>query len=341
MKRKKLKKMMKKMKSNRQKKYNITFYASKMLLAVFAGVMGVVLFAGFHSSASWVKEQEGTRYEEQEGEFVIGVRDIDGQRYYFNEEGYLVTGKFYVPEEEAYYYADKKGKIASGVIRTKKVFYVTDDTGRIQTGFVDYENQRYFFDASAELVRGWFKSEDDWYYADDNGVVMTGFLVVDGYRYYLNQEGVRVSDGVEVIDGVTYVFNKDGSIDENATTLYPVYEFMNGIRTDSGREVMSMNIKVQSCAVLRAAELMNGYVENMDSASSLRSLLNQRGVSCNGGYELSYGGIEGYGIERLIEDMGKDRNLMRLLQEETAMEVGMGVYEQDGICYYDLVFIFP
>ncbi|MCM1497610.1 MAG: hypothetical protein NC124_04005 [Clostridium sp.] len=326
---------------NRQKNNRIIYRAPKTALAVLTCVMAVVLGTAFHSSASWVEDREGTRYEEQEGEFAVGFKEIDGQRYYFNEKGYLETGKFYVPEEDAYYYADKEGRITGGVIRTKKVFYVTDDTGRIQTGFVDDENQRYFFDASAELVRGWFKSEDNWYYADDNGVVMTGFLVVDGYRYYLNQDGVRVSDCVQAIDGVTYVFNGDGTIDENATALYPVYEFMNGIRTENGREAIPLNGKVQSCAILRAAELLNGYVQGADSAGVLRSLLNQRGVSCNGGYELSYGGIEGYSIERLIEDMGKDRNLLQLLQEAGTLEVGMGVYEQEGICYYDLIFILP
>lgn len=325
--------MEKKMRKNK-KHITISVIAAISVLVI----AGSVLFFKQQSFASWVEGEDGTRYENEDGEYAVGFIEIEGKQYYFNEDGYLVKGKFYVEDEDAYYYSNKNGVIQTGIIKTKKVFYIADAQGKIQTGFVNYDNQRYYFNSNAELVTGWFKSEENWYYADDQGIIMTGFMTLDGYRYYLNPDGTRVSDTTVEIDGITYIFNKDGSIDENATTLYPVYECLNQIRTALGKDMFSMNAKVQACAILRASDLVNGY-QQTGEASSLETLLKNRGVLCAGGYEFSYGGIADYGIDRLMEDMKKDMNLVQLMQDDSVSDMGIGVYEKDGIYYYDMIFI--
>lgn len=322
-----------------RKKNRKNIITSIAILSSFVIVAGIVLLFKQQSLASWVEEENGKKYENDDGQYVVGFSEIEGEQYYFDEDGYLVKGKFYVKEENAYYYADKNGVVQTGAIKTKKGFYLTDGAGKIQTGFVEYENRRYYFNSKAELVTGWFKFDENWYYADDEGMIMTGFLTLDGYRYYLNSDGTRVSDTVMDIDGVTYIFNQDGSIDENATTLYPVYEYLNQIRTETGLDAFAMNPKIQACAILRAAELVNGYGQTESNTDTLENLLKNRGVKCAGGYELSYGGIEDYGIERLITDMKKDINLMQVVKESAVSEVGLGIYEKEGIYYYDIIFI--
>lgn len=306
----------------------------------FLAVTGCVLLFKQMTLASWVEEPEGIRYEQENGEYAVGFADIDGKRYYFDGEGYLVTGKFQVKDGDtkSYYYADQDGVVQIGIIRTKKELYKTDETGKILTGFVEIEGERYYFNDKAELVRGWFKLDVDWYYANEDGIIMTGFLELDGYRYYLNPDGTRVSDITMVIEGVTYVFNRDGSIDENATLLYPVIEYLNAVRMDNGKEVFMLNTRVQACAVLRAAGLVEGYRVTEDRAEPLENLLANRGVMCAGGYEFSYGGIKDYGIENMIEDMRRDMNLQQVLKEDLS-EAGLGFYKQDGIYYFDVILI--
>lgn len=300
-------------------------------------VCGCTLLFGQKSFASWTETDSGTKYELEDGQYAVGFSEIDGKQYYFDKEGYLAKGKFYAEDEDAYYYADKKGVIQTGTIKTKKVFYIADETGKLQTGFMEYDNNRYYFSKDASLAIGWFQADGSWYYADKEGVVMTGFLTLDGYRYYLEEDGKRVSDAVMDIDGVTYVFNSDGSIDENATVLYPVYQYISKKRQENDRSNVLMNTKVQACAMLRAADLVNGYGKKEDS--SVEILLKNRGVRSLGGYEFSYGGVEGYGIERLVLDMERDWNLARVLKEQSITEVGLGFYEEDGILYYDVIFI--
>lgn len=288
--------------------------------------------------ASWVEDENGIHYKDENGEFVTGFQVIDGSTYYFSKTGNLLKGKIYVEDQGAYYFADEKGKILYGVIDDGNNFYVTDDSGKIKTGFVDYNHQRYYFDSSADMKKGWFKDENDWYYTDEKGRIMVGFVNVDGYRYYLSDGGKRVSNTVMDIDGTTYVFNKDGSVNENATALYPWIYDMNEYRKSMDLPELSINTKVQACAILRAADLVNGY-SVLNESQSLKNLLSDRGVSTSGGYEFSYGGVKGYQMEQLLQDIKKDKKFLEILQDETITDVGVGVYEQDDICYYDVVLI--
>lgn len=308
-----------------------------MILTCLAVLESIFLFKQ-QSFASWIEEEDGIKYENEDGNYEKGFSEIDGERYYFNGDGYLQTGKFYVKKEKAYYYANKKGVIQTGMIKNKKVFYIADENGKIQTGFVEYENNRYYFNDKAELVTGWFQADDNWYYADENGIILTGFITIDGYRYYLNNDGTRVSDAVMEIEGTTYVFNSDGSVDENATAMYPVFRYLSEQRTQFGNlGKIEMNSKVQSCAILRAADLKNGYGDVQ--TGTVENLLKNRGIKCSGGFEFSYGGIEGYSVEQLLTDIKRDINLSEILQDASIKEVGLGVYQEGNIFYYDIIFI--
>lgn len=304
-------------------------------LIVFFGVF----FFKKMSLAYWIEEENGKKYSMDNGNFAVGFMNIDEKYYYFDAEGYLITGKFYVEDTDAYYFADEDGAILYGAIEKDGQFYIADEDGKLKRGFVEYDNNRYYFDAATNLVTDWFKIDGNWYYADNKGIIMTGFLTIDGYRYYLNADGTRVSDTVLEIDGITYIFNSDGSIDENATTLYPVYQYLAKKREEYGLSEILMNSKVQACAILRAADLKNGYKVEEGVTVSVSDLLKNHGVSAVSGFEISYGGIEDYGTERFIQDMEKDFNLHKILKDDAVLEVGIGVYVKDNISYYDVIFV--
>jgi hypothetical protein len=142
------------------------------------------------------------------------------------------------------------------------------------------------------------------------------------------------------IDGTTYVFNRDGSVDENGTAMYPVYQYLIGVRENNG--ILSdflLDSKVQACAVLRASELVEGYQSENEGSQTLETLLKNRGVKCNGGYEFSYGGVENYGMEQLMRDMERDFNLHQVMQEASITSVGLGIYILNNVCYYDIILV--
>ncbi|MDD5998530.1 MAG: hypothetical protein PUC55_02380 [Lachnospiraceae bacterium] len=326
--------MKKKNQSHRMRIHWIRF----CILLIVAGISGVVIYRK-PSYAAWQQQEDGSvYYEDENGQIAVGFQEIDGKRYYFDDNGYLQTGKFYVKEKDAYYFSDDQGVLAvGGIIPTEDGFYAVDAEGKIQTGFVDYEGARYYFDSTATIVKGWYKAEDNWYYADENGKMCTGLLSIDGARYYFGTDGICVRNTTLDLDGVTYVFNADGSVDENATVLYPVYQSINTIRTQNGLPELQRDGKVQACAIIRATSLTDGFEESM--AGTLENLLKNRGVSCKNGYEFSYGGIESYDTERLIQDMTKDSRLQEALRDASVTTVGIGVYQQDAVGYYDIILI--
>lgn len=328
--------MKKKWTNNKIVKNRIKLWAGVVVGCIV--ICFLCLFA-FHnvSYASWIEEEDGIKYIQDDGQFAIGFLEIDENRYYFDLDGHLVYGKFYVEEEDCYYYSNEEGIVQYGAIQTEDDFYITDATGKLLTGFAEYDGNRYYFNQIAQLVVGWFKHDNNWYYSDSTGKVMTGFVTVDGYRYYLHPDGTRVKEAVLEIDGITYLFNSDGSVDENATILYPVFQYLNKVRAQNRVTELILNDKVQACAILRASELVNGF--SVDSAVSVEQLLANRGVKCIGGYEFAFGGVEGYDIERLMIDMQKDVNLMQVLNDKNVTEVGLGLYQQGDIYYYNLIFI--
>lgn len=82
--------------------------------------------------------------------------DQNGNLYYFDAEGYMVTGWQYI-DYHWYYFNPDEGK-----------------------------NQ-------GALIKGWIHDEADggWYYTNENGMMVTGWHKIGGYWYYFNP----VSDG--------------------------------------------------------------------------------------------------------------------------------------------------
>lgn len=314
---------------------NVVLMLSFFLIALVIFFYGIVVINN-NVLAAWKEDEKGKSYILENGEDAVGFETIDDKKYYFDEEGYLKTGKIYIENEDAYYYADEDGVILTGVIKNDKVFYVADDNGKIQVGFVEYDGKRYYFNKRAEQLFGWFEIDEDWYYADKDGIVKTGMITVDEKRYYLDAEGKRVKDTVMEIDGVTYIFSADGSVDENATMLYPVYSFISQYRTSNGLTDILMNKKVAACAAVRAAELVNGYGDN---GNGLELMLQNRGIKCMGGYEFSYGGTEGYGIDQLIENIKIDDRFISALKDSNNNISGIGMHVEENKTYFDIIII--
>lgn len=306
------------------------------ILAIIVSLACIIYFSQ-NVKASWKEDENGKTYILDNGEKAVGFQEIDDLLYYFDEDGYLETGKLYFEDEDVYYYADENGVIQTGVIEYDGGIYITDDSGKIQTGFVQMDGKTYYFNSRAEQLFDWFKLGDDWYYADEEGVIQTGFLTLNGYRYYLDTEGKRVSDTVMEIDGVTYIFSSDGSIDENATLLYPIYHYISEQRKVMGMNDIIMDNKVQACALIRATGLAESFADNTDD--QIENMLKNRGIKSNGGYEFSYGGIVGYDIDKLMVNLGQDDRFKSALNDPEINVSGIGMYTEDDKNYFDIILV--
>lgn len=124
---------------------------------------------------SFVKDANGTRYYWGPN-YVTGWFNIDGQLYYFNNDGYLELNDFdyngmriklgidgvYIPDYNNY----------SGPIKTIIGKYIVLN-GVVQKGWIDYNGYKY--------------------YSDSNGIIQTGYITIGNILYFFNDEGILIN----------------------------------------------------------------------------------------------------------------------------------------------------
>ena len=113
--------------------------------------------------------------------------------YYINKDSSIVTDEFKEIDGKLYYFE------YDGVMKTGDFYIYDSETGT---------SKRYYADENGKITRNdWYQAGVDWYYADANGQKETNKWI-DG-TYYLNELGAMVR-GTCRIEGIEYFFDNNG-----------------------------------------------------------------------------------------------------------------------------------
>ena len=182
----------------------------------------------------------------EDGSKYKGRLDLDGETYYFGEDGKMLRDK-YLTTEEGKYYFDSQGHMLKGeflskygstfyfnengimlvstlVVANDGYKYFVNEKGQIKRdNFADFDGNRYFVDNEGRMVTGQFVTKySKTYYLAEDGTVQYSSLVSDGdYTYYVDKKGVMVKNKLITLeDGIRY-FDGEGHMVTNATvTVY-------------------------------------------------------------------------------------------------------------------------
>ncbi|MFR4051170.1 MAG: L,D-transpeptidase family protein [Clostridium perfringens] len=174
-------------------------------------------------------------YKNKEGKNVVGLAEINGAKYFFDEYGRMQTGiikdyksnKIYYAEsngvlsnykgwkkiEDEWYYFNGNGTLKTGWLSLGgKRYYLNDQDGNMVIGALAIEGKQYYFNSNGELIKktGWLKGKNletggiCWYYFDEEGNLQKGFKNIDGVNYYFTENGFMAT-------GVQNVKQKDGN----------------------------------------------------------------------------------------------------------------------------------
>ena len=134
--------------------------------------------SGIDNWAMWFNDWDDYYwvYVNKDGSFKKGWHEINGETYYFDDEGIMQTG-----------WVKKDGK---------KVYLLEADYGTRKLG---------------AMMTGWYTDDKVTNYFDADGALHTGWLNVDGSTYYFDSEGKMYSGGTKKIDGKTYIFKENGA----------------------------------------------------------------------------------------------------------------------------------
>ena len=174
-------------------------------------------------------------YKNKEGKNVVGLAEINGDKYFFDEYGRMQTGIIKDYKSNKIYYAESNGVLSNykgwkkiddewyyfngnGTLKTGwlslggKRYYLNDQDGNMVIGALAIEGKQYYFNSNGELIKktGWLKGKNletggiCWYYFDEEGNLQKGFKNIDGVNYYFTENGFMAT-------GVQNVKQKDGN----------------------------------------------------------------------------------------------------------------------------------
>ena len=165
----------------------------------------------------FVDSYSSTYYLDENGNKVIGPKEINGVWHYFNQYGEQVKGRF--ASDNRYY--DENGKqVDFGTNRYFELngeWYYAGNDGAILKGPQTIDGVKVYFHQNGIQAKGYFvKDEEDnksRYYDKDTGALATNQYVIayNPYkhrieRYYVNDQGIRLT-GPQTIDGKQVYFD--------------------------------------------------------------------------------------------------------------------------------------
>ena len=189
--------------------------------------MAVALTAGMLAStaatpvmaatAGWKQNAKGWWYENADGTYPANKwQSIGGKWYYFDANGYMVSGWKQIPAGGKWYYfgGTNDGAMKDGWFKdtTGQYSYAKPGDGAVyQDGWKQEPNgDWYYLDPNGYMQEGgWAKTGNHWYFLRNDGVMQTGIIDVDGEVFYLNEDG-DMFVGEKTIGDVTYTFDAYG-----------------------------------------------------------------------------------------------------------------------------------
>lgn len=164
----------------------------KLTVCTLTAVLSIMSAVPTAVYADWSTDENGRIfYYAEDGSYLTGEQEIEGEKYLFSANGVLKTGWRTVDGQRRYF--DPK-------------------TGKPVTGWLEYCGKDYYIDSENGKVTGYFKDEDNSpHIMSEKGsaVTETGFTEIDGNTYYISPDGVPII-GKAVIENDTYFFDENG-----------------------------------------------------------------------------------------------------------------------------------
>lgn len=167
-----------------------------------------------------------------------GYWEIDGEKYYFDENGVMRTGWILVDaytwtdddetvhKFETWYHASGSGALDSGWKQIGGKWYYFHKYGNMAYGERRINGIDYIFKDDGEMETGWILTNsytwtdedgnaytnENWSYADASGAIANGVKTINGKRYLFDDYGNCIKDNTFRYNGIQYTTNKDGVI---------------------------------------------------------------------------------------------------------------------------------
>ncbi len=145
---------------------------------------------------------------------------LEGNWYYYDENGTLLTGWHWM-QNNWFYFDLTTGKMATGFQEIGgEIYYFHPRLGNMQKSWQQVDGKWYYFHKNLGNSQvGWQVINKKWYYLDpETAEMQTGWLELGSNKYYLKSSGAMVT-GTYTIDNQVYSFQKNGALIVNRVLL--------------------------------------------------------------------------------------------------------------------------
>lgn len=171
----------------------------------------------FSADARWVSSKDGKSwwYDHGDGSYATSWEKIDGEWYFFDDKGWLVSG--WLQRGKRWYYLNPNhdgtfGRMLTGWIKVDGKWYYAGNEG-ILSGWQEISGKWYLFNEAHDgtwgaMLTGWTKSSGDWYYLQSSGAMATSTAIVEKGKVYLVGK-----DGKMLSGNLTLNTDRSGALD--------------------------------------------------------------------------------------------------------------------------------
>ena len=171
-----------------------------------------MLFACSNKTKSpFIEDEEGHKmYKNEDGIYVKNDwYEIDGNKYYFDGNGYLVVNQWVNDE----YYVDENGKMKTNYWKEAgdKTYYLGEDGKYYKKGKFNINGKEYMFDDKGELLKGILDDNGEAFVADKRGVIIKeeGPIEVGDKECYVNSDGKLAKNEWKNVKGIEKYYGDD------------------------------------------------------------------------------------------------------------------------------------
>ncbi|PYE88567.1 hypothetical protein [Bacillus sp. 196mf] len=181
-------------------------------------ILTACALTGMLGTSSLIPSQTFAAEEQVEQDRVTqrGWKEIDGKKYYFDEDG--STHKWTLQENDKQYYFNEDGTMHTGWLQwnSDRTWSYFNKDGVMAKGLTKIDGKTYYFDEDGIKYKGWKKTDGKYHYFDGNDGVMAEAKV----KWLNNQKHEFDLDGNAFTGWQT--FKRDGS-DKEKTVYYNEY----------------------------------------------------------------------------------------------------------------------
>lgn len=191
-----------------------TYFGSDYVIAQIGSNGVVTSFVPVNSEGA--DQNDSRYYYDSKGEYVTGLKYINGDYYYFDDNGCMIHDSWHQNSDGTWMYFKHNGVAAyNELIKYGNDYYGFYTWYMVTDGCYHFNRYLYCFGADGKAVKGWYllKSEydeeyDTWYYFGNDYRGVDGWISSNGKWYYA-VSGKVFKNCISKIEGYYYRFDKD------------------------------------------------------------------------------------------------------------------------------------